>query len=830
MAFNPYNIDLPVVSILDQVKSTLQEDTTLIVNAPPGAGKSTLLPLALLDEDWLGDKKILMLEPRRLAARTIAERMASLLGEKVGETIGYRIRFDNKVGPNTKIEVVTEGILTRMIHQDNSLENVSLVIFDEFHERSIHADIALALCREAQEVLRPDLRILIMSATLDMPQLESLLKAPSIVSDGRQYPIDIVYSGEADEYLLAEMTARTVVRAVREQTEGDTLVFLPGQWEIRKCEELLRRELRDFAIHPLYGMLPQEKQYRAITPDKQGRRKVVLATSIAETSLTIQQIKIVVDSGFGRKQRFDPKSGLSRLETVFIDKDSADQRAGRAGRLSAGVCYRMWTRATQDRMQEHRVPEILETDLSSLVLDMSLWGIMNIEELTWLTPPTEGSVRKARQVLNQIGAIENNRVTEHGKKVHALPCHPRLAHMLLKADENGLAGLATDLAAILEERDPLTKEAGIDINKRIEILRRDREENRLGRKMRRIDQVASSYRRMLDVQIENTPFDSYETGLLLVYAFPERIAFSRPGNNAQFQLANGKFAMAGHKDDLAHEPWLAVASIDARDGLGKIFLASPLNPIDLQPLLEKKEVVSWDTRKGGLSATQDLRIGSIILQSKPMPDPPEEFRVKAISEAIEKEGAQLLNFSPEVTQWQNRILSLKKWRPQDKWPDVSTSTLLATNIEWLEPYLQSVKKPEDLQKLNLLEILHHHLDYDKQQQLDTLCPQKIEVPSGSKIKLEYHKNGETPVLAVRIQEVFGMENTPAINDGRIPLLLHLLSPGYKPVQVTTDLNSFWNNTYFEVKKELKRRYPKHVWPDEPWLEKATSRAKKRTQN
>ena len=785
------------------------------MNAPPGAGKSTLLPLTLLDEPWLAGKKIILLEPRRLAAKTIAARMAQLWGDEPGQTIGYRIRFENRVSALTRLEVVTEGILTRMLHSDNALEGVGLVIFDEFHERSIHADVALALCREAQQILRPDLRIMVMSATLNMPQLTALLKAPVAVSDGKQYPVEIIYSGTTDMTMLPELTARQVLQATREN-EGDTLVFLPGEGEIRKCAEVLKKELPDFAIHPLYGMLPWGEQQAAILPNKYGRRKVVLATSIAETSLTIEGIRIVVETCFGRIYRFDPKSGLSRLEPVQISKDSADQRAGRAGRLSAGVCYRMWTNATQDRMAEHRIPEIMEADLTSLILDMAQWGITNIEQLTWLSAPPKAAVAQGTELLHHLNALENGRITEHGKQIHQLACHPRIAHMLLKAKDDRAVPLATDLAAVLEERDPLPKDSGIDINLRIEALRRGRKNNGLGNRFVRIEKVAESYRKMLGAEVDNGAVDVFETGLLLAYVYPERIAFARPGNNAQFQLANGKYAAAGHKDDLAHEPWLAVAHMDARDGLGKIFLAAPLNPKDLLPMVKEREVITWDTRKGGLIATKDLRIGSIVLRSQPLSNPDEKHLQTAISEALKSEGEALLNMDETFVQLQNRLLSIRKWNPQEAWPDVSTPTLLMTNSEWLGAYLGSVKKPDDLKKINLSQALLQHLGWEKQQVLDNLAPARIKVPTGSQISIQYFANGETPVLAVRLQEVFGLADTPAINNGKTALVLHLLSPGYKPVQVTSDLRSFWNNTYFEVKKELKRRYPKHAWPDDPW--------------
>ncbi len=752
--------------------------------------------------------------------------MADLLHEEVGQSVGYRIRFENRIGKSTQVEVLTEGILTRMLHSDNSLEGVGMVIFDEFHERSIHADVALALCREAQQVLRPDLRILIMSATLNMPQLTDLLKAPAVISKGKQYPVEIIYGNGADMFMIPELMARTIVKAAKEK-EGDILAFFPGEGEIKKCEELLKKDLRTFSLHPLYGQLPYHKQHAAIMPNKTGKRKVVLATSIAETSLTIEGINIVVDCGYGRTSRFDPNSALSRLETVMISQDSADQRAGRAGRLGPGTCYRLWTKATHSQLASHRVPEIMEADLASLVLDMAQWGIIDIKQLTWLTPPPKGAVAQASELLHELNALENGRITEHGKKMHALPCHPRIAHMLVLAEENDALHLATDIAAILEERDPLPRESGIDINLRIDALRRYRKESNTGNKMGRIEKVAESYRKLFDIHPDNETFDHFETGVLLAYAYPERIACARPGNNAQFQLANGKLAMAGHRDDLAHEPWLSIAHIDARDGMGKIFMAAPLNPKDLAPLVQEKEVITWDTRKGGLIATKDLRIGSIVLQSKPLPSPDPGHLAKAISDAIKQDGERLLSFDENVMQWQHRVLSLRKWNPEEGWPDVGTHTLLTTNEEWLTPYLNNIKKPEDLKKLDITSILQNSLDWEKQKALQALAPTFIKVPSGSEIKLNYVSPGEPPVLAVRLQEVFGMADTPKINNGKNSVVLHLLSPGYKPVQVTSDLKSFWGNAYFEVRKDLKRRYPKHSWPDDPWTAEAVRGVKRK---
>lgn len=824
--FQYQNIDLPVKEVIPEIQEKLATSNTLIVQAPPGAGKSTLLPLALFEQGWLRGKKILMLEPRRLAAKSVATRMAQLLGEEVGQTVGYKIRFENCTSEKTRIEVLTEGILTRMIHSDNSLEDVGLVIFDEFHERSIHADVGMVFCRETQQVLREDLRILVMSATLDMTQLSTLLDAEVIESKGRQYPVDIFYAGDSDEFLLPELMSRTIVNATKNH-EGDVLAFLPGQGEIRKCEELLRKQLRDFRIHPLYGQLPYNKQQQAILPDKQGKRKVVLATSIAETSLTIEGVKIVVDSGLGRTQKFDPNSGLSRLETIQISKDSADQRAGRAGRLSEGFCYRMWSSATHHRLAEHRTPEIEEADLASFLLDMAQWGIANPTQLSWLTPPPKGNLAQASSVLHDIEALENRKITEHGSRIHRLPCHPRIAHLLLIAEEDGMLGLATDIAALLEERDPLPHDAGIDINLRIEALRRFRKkEGSASGKLKNIEKVAAQYRKLFNSEEDNDAVDDYETGILLAQAYPERIACARPGNNAQFQLANGKLAQASHKDDLAFEPWLAVANLNAREGMGRIFLASPLNPQDLQPLVKEQEIITWDTRLGGLIASRDLRIGNIVLKSTPLPDPDESHLVQAICDAIKKEGERLLNFDDDTLQLQNRMACLRRWNPEQQWQDFSTEALLLSCEEWLTPYLTDVKSPEQLKKLNLKDILLHSLEYEQQQLLAELAPERIQVPSGSNIKITYEAKGQ-PVLAVRLQEVFGLEDTPKLNNGKMGVLMHLLSPGFKPVQVTSDLQNFWKETYFEVRKELKRRYPKHAWPDDPLSAEAVRGVKRK---
>lgn len=824
--FDPFSFDLPVSEIIPEVKKHLSSSNSLIIQASPGAGKSTLLPLTLLDEPWLKGKKIIMLEPRRLATKSIAQRMADMLGEDVGKTVGYRIRFESAISNQTRLEVITEGILTRMMHQDNALEEVGLVIFDEFHERNLFSEVALALAREVQQVLRPDLRILLMSATIDAEQLSGLLGSKVIQSQGRQYPVEVNYLNEVDEYAIGEDTARQIIPLTKKHT-GDFLVFLPGQGEIKKTEEILKRALPEDVIVPLFGQLSPSEQNRAILPHPSGKRKIVLSTDIAETSLTIEGVRVVVDSGFAKSNRFDARSGLSRLVLHRISKDSADQRSGRAGRLTAGHSYRLWSKATQAQLSEYRTPELLEADLTSLVLDMKAWGKEDIRSMTWLTPPPAGTLALSEKVLEAIDAVEAGKLTDHGKEIHQLPVHPRIAHMLIYAKRMNQLALATDIAAVLEERDPLPADAGVDLNLRIDALRKFRDRGVSMSRIKKIEKVAAQYRRLFNIQPENKPADPWATGLLLAYAYPERIAAARPGNNAQFQLSNGKIAQIGHRDDLAHESWLAVAHVDAREGMGKIWMAAPLNPKDLAPMLKTKEVLEWDRKKGGLIAHSEIRIGAIILGTRPLQKFDKSLAKQAILEAIQEEGQFLLDWNEEVLQLIFRVQSLKKWNPEQNWPDWSVETLCQSSPEWLEPYLENISKNEDFKKLDLSQILLHSLSFEQQQLLESLAPSKIKVPSGSQIRLEYKEEGVTPLLSVRLQELFGLLDTPKVNQGKVAVLIEMLSPGYKPVQLTQDLKSFWANGYFEVKKELKRRYPKHEWPEDPISAEAVRGVKKR---
>jgi ATP-dependent helicase HrpB len=820
----------PVLEIVSQLKERLTNQKVIILQAPPGAGKSTILPLQLLNEPWLANKKIIMLEPRRLAARSVAMRMASLLEEEVGKTVGYRVRFENVVSTQTRIEVVTEGILTRMIQTDNSLEGVGLVIFDEFHERSLQADLALALCYQAQQVLRDDLRIMIMSATLDGEKISAMLNnAPILTSLGRQFAISHKYIAVDKQDRLAVSTARVIKKALQEQ-QGDVLVFLPGAGEIKSVASLLETDAISTLVVPLYGDLPFKKQQEAILPHPHGQRKVVLATSLAETSLTIEGITTVVDCGYARVPKFDPRSGLTRLETVRVTKDSADQRAGRAARLGAGVCYRMWAEATNHTLQPTRQPEMLEADLASFVLELANWGIQNINELTWITQPPEGAVKQAQELLHSLDALADNKITTRGKEMLKLPTHPRIAHMLLSPVKRETECLATDIAAVLEERDPLPKESGADLSLRIEVLRKWRSGERVSAErsvLERIERLASSWRRIFKLEVDNRmPIDS-EVGRLVSEAYPERIAQQQEKQSVRYKLANGRVVRLPDHDPLLRESWLAVAQLDAGSNDGKIFLAAPLNERDLIHRAKEIEAVYWDEGREMIVALVEKRIGNTVLSSKPLSKISESQRIKILCEVLRKEGLKLLNWSETQEEWQARVMSLRTWRPEEGWPDLSDSALLSTAEEWLAPYLLQVSKRSDFNKLDLHAILTGLIPWELSNKLDKLAPTKINVPSGSHIKLNYQLDGSAPVMEVRLQEMFGLLETPSINEGRTKILLHLLSPGYKPVQVTQDLKSFWQTTYHAVRKELRMRYPRHHWPEDPWTAEAVRGVKKR---
>ena len=812
-------MDLPVLEVLPVLREMLSAHPVVILQAPPGAGKSTALPLQLLNEPWLAGRKMIMLEPRRLAAKSVAERMAQVSNEKVGDTIGYRIRFESRTGPGTRIEVVTEGILTRMIQTDSNLEEVGLLIFDEFHERSLQADLALALSLQVQHILRSDLRILIMSATLDTATLSLLLGgAPVVNSEGRQYPVKVTYASQESDKPVSVRLAQAVRRALREE-EGDILAFLPGAGEIRRAMELLDEEPVGAVVVPLYGDLSFREQQEAILPRK-DERKIVLATSIAETSLTIEGIRIVIDGGQSRVPRFDPRSGLTRLDTIRVTKDSADQRAGRAGRLGPGVCYRLWTEAVQRNLTPQRKPEILEADLAPMVLELRQWGAADPLGLQWMTPPPPGAVSQAVDLLLQLDAIDDVGITARGKEMVRLPTHPRIAHMLsLPGLQQADKALASDVAAILEERDPLGKDAGADLTLRAEALRRWRSGERVNADrgaLERIERLAANWRRILKVEADNKMPQDFEVGKLLMAAYPERIARQNNKQSEYFTLTNGLVVKLPPHDPLVYQAWLCAAQLDSGKGEGKIFLAAPVHEDDLVCLAKEQTAFAWDKTGGRVIGTSGLRIGNIALSSKPLTVIPDAEAARVICQQIRESGLSLLGWGETETDVQARILSLRKWRPDDGWPDVSSEYLIQTLDSWLPPYLTDLRKEAELKKLDKVSILRGLLPWEMQKKLDALAPSRMEVPTGSMIQLRYDDAGSAPVLEVRLQEMFGLLDTPTVNEGKMKVILHFLSPGYKPVQVTQDLRSFWQTTYHEVRKELRRRYPKHAWPEDPW--------------
>ena len=804
---------LPAAAIAGDVDTLLREHACLVVTAPPGAGKSTLLPITILE--GLGEGRVLMLESRRLAARQIAERMAWLLGEPVGRTAGYRVRFESKVSSATRIEVLTEGILTRMLTDDPTLDGVSAVIFDEFHERSLNCDLALALARETQRVVRPDLKIVIMSATIDTEAIRKELGAPVIEGKGRMFPVEMLRTGqEAVPDNAAEAVAHSVRQAHREQ-EGDILAFLPGEADIRRCAELLGTALGDTEVCPLYGMLPPEAQRKAIAPGENGRRKVVLATPIAETSLTIENVRVVVDSGLCRKLVFDPQSGLSRLETVRISRDMARQRAGRAGRVAPGTCYRLWSQATDSRMEENRRPEILEADLAQTLLAVAAWG-GTTESLPWLTPPPSAHVRQAERLLSTLGALDaSGRITSDGRSMAALPCHPRIAHMLVEAARPEAKALAADIAALLEEKDPMALD-GTDFTARISALRWARRNHSEGRIWSRIARIAEQYRAMTRCAEDNSDPDPFAVGALVAAAYPERIAKAHDGGCGRYLLAGGGLAFVEREDPMSAYDWLAVATLNAREGAdGRIFLAAPLDPRDVAYMMNERDRVEWDSRRGAVVAQRESRLSGLLVSARPLSDIPREEVQRIICEAAAREGVSMLDFSDEVGNLQRRVAAVAAWHPEMDLPDLSTDAVLTRAADWLPPFLGRASTTAELKRIDLCQALWALLDYSQQQAVDRLAPSHIAVPTGSRIHVEYRQGAELPVLRVRLQECFGLADTPRVDDGRRPVLLELLSPGFKPVQLTQDLRSFWQDTYFEVRKELRRRYPKHSWPDNP---------------
>lgn len=825
---------LPIDATLPALKVALGAGRRLVLQAPPGAGKTTRVPLALLGEPWLAGRRILMLEPRRLAARAAAARMAALLGEPVGGTVGYRVRFEQNICAHTRIEVLTEGILTRRLQSDPELEGVGLVIFDEFHERHLHGDLALALCLDVMQALREDLALVIMSATLDAEAIGRWLDAPVLKSEGRSWPVELRHAPLQNQPDPGAAVAQAVRRAL-DETAGDVLAFLPGAGEIQRAAELLQDA--PVQLHALYGDLPLDAQQRAIAPDAEGRRKVVLATNIAESSLTIEGVRVVVDSGWARVPRFDPNTAFTRLEPVRISRASAEQRAGRAGRLAPGVCYRLWSEGVQRGLIPHHPPEILHADLAPLALELARWGVQDAADLRWLDAPPAGALAQARDLLMQLEALDaGGRLTALGRQMADWPLHPRLSHMLLRARTRGLDALACDAAALLSERDVLRgQRRSCEFSRRVLALHAWRQEGRAGAGRHGadasacaiVDRVARRWRERLGVGAAAAA-DADRLGELLALAFPERLALRR--ESGRYRLANGRGARLAPDCVLQNAPLLAIAELGGAGEDALVRTAAPIERSVLIDLLGERLVwrvcLDWDETTQAVRAQRLRAFGALELESRALDAPDGEAVAAVLLAALRRLGLEVLPWNEESRQLQARVLSLRAWQGEANWPDWSDAGLLAALEDWLLPHLAGMSRRSHLARLDLAAILRGHLGWERAQRLDASAPTHLQVPSGSRKRLRYEP-GQPPVLAVKLQELFGLADTPRVANGAVPVLLHLLSPAQRPIQVTQDLRGFWQRTYAEVKKELKGRYPKHPWPDDPWTAQPTARTRRK---
>ncbi len=829
---------LPVAHNLDALIPALSIGHA-VLTAPTGSGKTTLAPLAILESAALSGLKIMMLEPRRIAARAAAVRMSSMLGEKVGTTVGYRTRFESQISAATRIEVVTEGILIRKLQQDPGLSDTALVIFDEFHERSLQADLGLALCLDLCE-LRDDLHLLVMSATLDSEKICAILgNAPTISSEGKSYPVTISYLPPINNNSSITDHMMNGLRKAWHETTGDILAFLPGAGEIRKCQQRLEKEIREALTLPLYGNLNHSEQDRIFQPDSQKRR-IILATPIAETSLTIEGISCVVDSGYFRHPVYDQRSGLTRLATSRISHASAKQRTGRAGRLGPGHCYRLWSEEVDHSLLTHTPPEIVQADLSSLVLELALWGVINPEQLQWIDPPRKPAWQRGAKLLKQLGLLDkNNHISKAGKSVAALPMHPRLGVILQNGLKINRLWTACLLVAVLAERDIFRGETShADVETRVRVLD-DLTNNRAIKIGKDVDlklckrhlRQAEDWFRKLSGKVKHEPVAINDLGNLLAFGFPDRIAMLRPGTTFRYKLANGRGAELAPGDILSGSNFIVAAQVDARKGDGKIFMAAQITMEDISlhhgHLITENEHIMWDETTNRVVASTTESINQLTLSSKPLKRADKNKVAAAFLHGLQRNGISILPWTRDARNIQARLNFLHQHKPEE-WPDVSDKAL-SSNFEWIAPYCHNMSKLGQLQELNLKIILHSLLKWDQQKRLDVMAPTHIQVPSGSRIQITYSSDGP-PILAVRLQELFGLIHTPEICNNSVRVLLHLLSPAKRPMQITSDLHSFWLNTYPEVRKELAGRYPKHYWPENPLEAEATAKTKKYIQS
>jgi ATP-dependent helicase HrpB len=822
-----FETPLPIDEVLPQLAASLRARPNAVLVAPPGAGKSTRVPLTLLDEPWVGQRKLIVLEPRRLAARAAADRMARTLGEEVGDTVGLRVRLGSRIGRRTRIEVVTEGVFSRMILEDPALDGVAAVLFDEFHERSLDADLGLALALDAQGGLRDDLRLLAMSATLDGARVARLMgEAPVIRSEGRAYPVETRYLGRDPNRRIDEAVADAILRALRGES-GSLLVFLPGQGEIRRVETRLRERMGDPAVDlaPLYGALDRAEQDRAVEPAGPGRRKVVLATAIAETSLTIEGVRVVIDSGLARVPVYEPGIGLTRLETVRVSRASADQRRGRAGRTAPGVCFRLWEEAATGSLEPFAKPEILSADLAPLLLDCAAWGVADPATLPFLDRPPAPAVKEARALLLELGAVDQDgRITNTGRRLQALPLPPRLARMVMDASERGpdAARDAADLAALLVERG-LGGDA-VDLSERLERFRRDR--SRRAGDVRRMAQgwarAAQAEAPCLQGGREASP------GHLIALAYPDRMAKAR-GRPGEYVMANGRGAVLEAHERLAREAFLAIAEIAGGAASARILSAAALTLAELEeaagPRIVAGDEVVFDEASRALRARVTRRLGAIALSERPLPAPATEEAARILARGIGSLGLDVLPWSKSLAQWRERVMFLRRAEGEG-WPDLSEEALGATIEDWLAPHLLGKAALSELGAAEFAQALQALLPWPLQRRLETDAPTHVEVPTGSRIPVDYGSE-EGPALAVRVQELFGLSTHPTIAAGRVPLVLHLLSPAHRPIQITKDLPGFWRGSWAGVRADMRGQYPKHPWPEDPLKAEPTRRAKPR---
>jgi ATP-dependent RNA helicase HrpB len=848
-----FDTSLPIDTALPDLAAALSDNSAATLVAPPGAGKTTRVPLALLDESWAKDKKILVLEPRRLAARAAAARMASTLSEQVGGTVGLRVRFGSKVTKRTRIEVVTEGVFTRLILDDPSLDGIAAVLFDEFHERSLDADLGLALARDAQQGLRQDLKLLVMSATLDGARVAALLaNAPVVESAGRAFPVETRYLGRDPRAPIERQVADAVERALRAET-GSLLVFLPGASEIRRTETFLKERVRDASVDivALFGALDAREQDLAISPSPPGRRKVVLATSIAETSLTIEGVRVIVDSGLSRVPRYEPDVGLTRLETVRVSRAAADQRRGRAGRTEQGVCYRLWDEPQTGSLEPYTRPEILSADLSSFVLDLAQWGTADPAKLAFLDPPPQAALSEAKTLLGELGAIDSDgRITQEGRKLRDLPLPPRLARMVVDAAAEGAGALAASIAAVLTERGLGGDD--VDLGHRLDQFRRDRSrraedaramvqrwvlnlspagrgrssEARSGEDGRADREIRSPSPRPSPQRGEG---EEASPGSLLALAYPDRIARNRGGGSGAFLLANGRGGAVDPASALAREPFLTVAELTGAAAASRIVLAAPIALAEIEARfaghIEENETVTFDTASASLRARRHRRLGALILAEQTRPVLPNPENAKLLAKGIAGQGVGRLPWSKAQLQLRNRVMFLHRAEGHE-WPDLSDEALAPTVVEWLTPFLSGKTALSQIGTEDLAAALDALLPWKLRKRLDAEAPTHFAAPSGSEVPIDYEAE-EGPKLSIRVQELFGLAVHPAIAGGRVPLLIELLSPAHRPVQMTRDLPGFWRGSYKDVRTDLRGRYPKHPWPENPLTAPATRRAKRR---